>query len=516
MAVTSAILGTLTMALVFTGRAVEIGAVSSGAGRDDAVELSDRIASDLRLARTFTERSATAVAFTVPDRDGDGLDEALRYEWTGIAGDPVTLTYNGSDHLVVAPSVQEFALAYDVTTIPGAGGSDEGATEGGLRMVFVVADAANLTAGELLRRFLFESWDHAVTLVDDDDDASAYEAVLAAGDVVYVSDQVREDRLLDKLNDATIGVITENRDTVDDLDLAEALFATQTGTAIVIDDDGHYITQPFFPGILPILATGRRLIHSDELALAAGARLLASEPERPDRIMLLALDAGEPLYSGDPAAGRRVVLPWSSDTDLNDLNEHGYTLFRRAIEWASGRERADVEEEEEALFAQYENPAATPKDHIVKSDKWAVASIVPDLPDDAITWKITRVRFLAAQKNEATATLVVQVRERVAGGAPGAVIAQAFFSESQLPPVMATFEVAIDMPDSIPADQGACIAIGMLAGDDGAVIRYEDTLGTATPANQYISGNPGGWSSPDPDRDLPIEAFGSTETSIIE
>src|SRR6476659_7316558 len=36
-------------------------------------------------ATAFSDRTATAVTFTVPDRDGDGTPETIRYAWSGVA-----------------------------------------------------------------------------------------------------------------------------------------------------------------------------------------------------------------------------------------------------------------------------------------------------------------------------------------------------------------------------------------------------------------------------------------------
>lgn len=65
----------------------------------------DRLTGDVRHAKGFTERTATAMTFTVPDRTGDGEDDTLRYAWSGVAGDPLTLEFNGATPIVVAGNV---------------------------------------------------------------------------------------------------------------------------------------------------------------------------------------------------------------------------------------------------------------------------------------------------------------------------------------------------------------------------------------------------------------------------
>lgn len=74
------------------------------------------MASDLGQALTFTEASAGTVEFTVPDRDGDGSNESIRYEWSGSAGDSVMRMYNGLTKEAVVRSVASFSLKFRVAS----------------------------------------------------------------------------------------------------------------------------------------------------------------------------------------------------------------------------------------------------------------------------------------------------------------------------------------------------------------------------------------------------------------
>ena len=88
-AITSVILLACTSVLTIATRSMNNGAraatVQAVAGRTAA----DQMADDLKLALNFTEQTATAVTFTVPDRNGDAQPETIRYAWTG-AGAPLT------------------------------------------------------------------------------------------------------------------------------------------------------------------------------------------------------------------------------------------------------------------------------------------------------------------------------------------------------------------------------------------------------------------------------------------
>ena len=88
----------------------------------------DQIANELETALSIAERSQTSLAFTVPDRDGDGISERIRYAWTGIAGDPLTRQYNSQPEVPILADVNLFNLVYDIEstteTYPGAGVED--------------------------------------------------------------------------------------------------------------------------------------------------------------------------------------------------------------------------------------------------------------------------------------------------------------------------------------------------------------------------------------------------------
>lgn len=76
------------------------------------------IAGELLYATSITEKSATAVTFTVADRGhGDPGSETIRYAWSGTTGEPLTRQYNGGNVLTIVEDVREFALSYDLTVV---------------------------------------------------------------------------------------------------------------------------------------------------------------------------------------------------------------------------------------------------------------------------------------------------------------------------------------------------------------------------------------------------------------
>lgn len=82
------------------------------------------ILSDLQFALSLSERSATAVEFTVPDRDSDGTSETIRYAWSATEGDPLTRQYNGGDEVDFLANVHAFEYADLVKTVTDFDGNE--------------------------------------------------------------------------------------------------------------------------------------------------------------------------------------------------------------------------------------------------------------------------------------------------------------------------------------------------------------------------------------------------------
>jgi len=74
----------------------------------------DQLRRDLDSALKIDEQSATSsITITIPDRDGDTVDETVRYVWTGTPGDPLTREYNSSAPVTIVESVQVFSFSWN-------------------------------------------------------------------------------------------------------------------------------------------------------------------------------------------------------------------------------------------------------------------------------------------------------------------------------------------------------------------------------------------------------------------
>jgi type II secretory pathway component PulJ len=116
LAVVTTLMGAMVASIAMTSRSIE------GSSRQTRQALTaagalEELNADLAAAVEITERTATSVAFVVPDRDGDGFDEAIRYEWTGPEGGRLLRQMNGTAAAAVVEDVRHFALEYRLKPI---------------------------------------------------------------------------------------------------------------------------------------------------------------------------------------------------------------------------------------------------------------------------------------------------------------------------------------------------------------------------------------------------------------
>ena len=111
LAIVSTLLTAMGSVIVIASRAIDSGAGPLACKSTAGTAVAEVVA-DLQMALGFTERTATAATFTVPDRDGDGSPETIRYAWSGTQGDPLTRAVNGGAAVVLADDVHQFDLTY--------------------------------------------------------------------------------------------------------------------------------------------------------------------------------------------------------------------------------------------------------------------------------------------------------------------------------------------------------------------------------------------------------------------
>jgi hypothetical protein len=117
----------------------------------------EQIAAELQYAVNFSERSPTAVEFTVADRDGDASSETIRYEWSGEAGDPLVRSYNGVAQSLVE-DVHAFDLGFRLQTVTATTTSEGGSSESSETLLASFTGWAGITPMEQARSVTTSSW----------------------------------------------------------------------------------------------------------------------------------------------------------------------------------------------------------------------------------------------------------------------------------------------------------------------------------------------------------------------
>ncbi len=110
-AVGALLVGGMASSIHIASRGLDIADGSSG-GKTRTARVLDQIVRDLRHAQRFSEQTSTAVTFTVPDRNGDGMVETIRYAWNGVPGDPLTYEFNGMGSVHLAQNVDRVDFSY--------------------------------------------------------------------------------------------------------------------------------------------------------------------------------------------------------------------------------------------------------------------------------------------------------------------------------------------------------------------------------------------------------------------
>ena len=299
--------------------------------RTSAAFVEHDLLADLRLATGFTERTDKAVTFTVPDRDGDGRPEKLRYAWTGVSGAPFTFSYNGTSAIPLVGNVQGLTLTYLTNSITG---TTLPAEQTGSQILLLVNDSSSPTAAEASRKSLIESWNFVVVMMGLND---GYDTIMKAADqskAIYISGTINAAKFewAEKLAETTVGIVNEHPDLVSVFGFAASSGAT-SGTQITVVNNSHYITTG--------QSTGNVSIASWPVSLAlmkdTPSKNLNSLATVSDIAALATIDTEKSLYDGRTATGRRVFVPWgNAASDPKYLNANGQLLTCKAIEWATG------------------------------------------------------------------------------------------------------------------------------------------------------------------------------------
>ncbi len=193
------------------------------------------------------------------------------------------------------------------------------------------------TTTELARIALLESWGYEVVTIDDSSLQSYFDQQSADVAAIYVSSEVDPSMMFADISTTTIGIINEHPSLHAGLGFGDRVDLTDQPD-IRLDVVSHYITSEFTPGWRTIFTTSQP-VATLTTNVAAGVNPLGYTLVTgvTTHLSLAYFNAGDILWDGSPAPGRRVMLPWGQPAfDFNALNANGQTIMQRSVAWAAG------------------------------------------------------------------------------------------------------------------------------------------------------------------------------------
>lgn len=111
-------------AIMVMARGGQFGGTTSESHLEMSLAL-QRLRTELAQAVTVSELTAAACTFTHPDMDGDDMEDAIRYAWTGPGPAPLTRSVNGNAAANVLENCRSFAFTAEILDPVEAVASDE-------------------------------------------------------------------------------------------------------------------------------------------------------------------------------------------------------------------------------------------------------------------------------------------------------------------------------------------------------------------------------------------------------
>lgn len=342
----------LGASLVVATRGLDLNSAPDGK-RVDATRVARDLARDLQQATRFTEQTATAATFLVPDRDADGRPETIRYAWSGAAGNPLTMSMNGAAANEVAPGVESLNFSYSAQAMTAPAQPSESAATG-VKLLYVTAGTTVQTSGasasqrvasgptilvnpstlDRKKIELFESWGYDVTFVLPTEPWSNLAALIDQTQLIFVSAECDGAALPNSFYDSNKGIAFERAYQHDDAHLASSAAATYD-TGIRVRTPSHYVMSGYSNAqLVPIVSSSTAFYYFT--GVGSGVVNVMGPSGRSEPAMM-SISPGSRLSNGAYAQGRRILMPWGfPGFDTDHLTADGRTIMRRCLEWAGG------------------------------------------------------------------------------------------------------------------------------------------------------------------------------------
>jgi len=467
-----------------------------------------QITTDLSLAESFTERTSTSAAFKVPDRDGDGLSESIRYDWSGSPGGTLTRQYNGGPVVTIAEDVHHFNLGYITKVVQPAAGYDAGSDDE--ETTVAALGDTTLRKGRSVDKksyggrttMIANGYDYYTGLVGFD--LSGVDYTIASAKLrlftirAYGSEKLSVYPMVHTANNASWYEGTKNGQ--NEIGAACYKYRSYQSRNPLKWENSSGAGQGDF-----------RRIRGPEI----GSIDPSSSYQSNQWIEI-------PLTASAVEACRS-----SGSITLNVKNNSWYWMEFASKEHAGGNgpelllaaagALGDPQESAELVLIEHDNASGGSfKDDRIKSNEWSAQYFKPTLPSNTESWKINGVRIRLKKDGDTNGVISVQIRNADSNLKPTSTVrAQATVNESDLSSSYQWVRVNFTPLGELSPDDAFCLVVKYSSGSATiAKIEYEKNGSPMTANTHWMTTSNSGssWSNLTNSKDMRFTVYGTYTT----
>ena len=385
-----AISATLTLAIssviLVSGKTLELSSSPSAKGSKVASEL-NRLFASIQTANQVESFSNEKISLLVADRDDDGIDDKIAFEFNVSQNRLEKSTYlSGSnadtDYEILLGDIKSFSfnqlastrgqntLANPESETTLLWSYDDEPVAPGNRVLLVVSDASLLSADESYRKDWLTSNSYLIETISVNSSTLVWSSALTRNDFIFVSPDLSADDLPDSLVQSTLGIVFENSDQAERLQLAKPV-SNSTGKSIVLDSRFHYTTRNTKIGghIISSVNTGLSSISNNASQRSSDLEVLASGKEGP--CFALLNKSAEAFSDSSPESGVfGSLLNHSTASDASYLFKHVASKFEltEKARISNIRTLLSTSDQSKTRFGIYTNQNGNPGSLIAQTD----------------------------------------------------------------------------------------------------------------------------------------------------
>lgn len=472
-----------------------------------ARDVVSQITTDLSLAESFSERSSTVAAFKVPDRDGDGLPESVRYSWSGDAGGTLTRQYNGGAVVTVAEDVHHFNLGYITRVVQPAAPAAE--AEGDGTTVAALGDTT-LRKGRSddkknyggATTIVAKRYDYYTGLVGFD--ISGVDYVIASAKLRLYATSVQGDSKL------SVYPMTHTANNA----------AWYEGASVGQEEVGaacyKYRSYQRRQGLKWEKSSGS---GEKDFKKIRGTEIGSIDPDSPysaNQWIEIALTASA-VEAYRSSGSITLNIKYNSWQGMQFASKEHSGGNGPELVLAPKDVDAEAQESEEMTLVEHDDASSGHfHDEKIKDDEWSAQYFKPTLPANTESWKINGVRIRLKKDGGASGVVSVQIRDADSNQKPGStILANGTVNESDLSSSFQWVRVNFSPVGELNPADGFCLVVGYSSGSSTiAKIEYEHNGYPMTSNTHWMTTNNSGrsWSSPSSSKDMRFTVYGTVTT----